>query len=131
MQKYHNAKIQKYKNTIIQKLRNSASSFHWLSSSIFSCSLSFVRPSRIVTSPLISLKSKKFKKQSAFIFEFWFWKDPPHPVNWSPTHSTVPQTLFNTDISVPVAQIKKNKKQSPFIFEFCFWEDPPHPQKCI
>ena len=31
-----------------------------------------VRPSRIVTSPLISLKSKNFKKQSAFIFEFWF-----------------------------------------------------------
>ena len=31
-----------------------------------------VCPSRIVTSPLISLKSKNFKKQSAFIFEFWF-----------------------------------------------------------
>ena len=37
------------------KLRNSASSFHWLSSSIFSCSF-VVRPSRIVTSPLISTR---------------------------------------------------------------------------
>ena len=35
---------------------------------------------------------KKFKKQSPFIFEFCFWEDPPHPVNWSPTHSTGPQT---------------------------------------
>ena len=34
------------------ELRDSASSFHWLSSSIFSCS--FVRPSRIVTPHLIS-----------------------------------------------------------------------------
>ena len=25
---------------------------------------------------------KKFKKQSPFIFEFCFWEDPPHPVNW-------------------------------------------------
>ena len=47
-------------------LRNSASSFHWLSIPIFSCL--FVRPSRIVTSPLISLKSKNFKKLSAFLF---------------------------------------------------------------
>ena len=39
---------------------------------------------------------KKFKKQSPFIFEFCFWEDPPHPVNWSPTHSTGPQTLFFT-----------------------------------
>ena len=22
---------------------------------------------------------KKFKKQSAFIFKFCFWEDPPHP----------------------------------------------------
>ena len=53
---------------------------------------------------------KKFKKQSPFIFEFCFWEDPPHPVNWSPTHSTGPQTLFFTDISVSVAQIKKIQK---------------------
>ena len=36
---------------------------------------------------------KKFKKQSLFIFEFCFWEDPPHPVNWSPTHSTGPQPI--------------------------------------
>ena len=52
---------------------------------------------------------KKFKKQSAFIFEFCFWEDPPHPVNWSPTHSTGPQTpFFFTDISVSVAQINQH-----------------------
>ena len=45
-----------------------------------------VRPSRIVTSPLISLKSKNFKKQSAFIFEFWF-RVAPH------TQSTGPQAI--------------------------------------
>ena len=42
---------------------------------------------------------KKFKKQSPFIFEFCFWEDPPHPVNWSPTHSTCPQKLFFLQIS--------------------------------
>ena len=62
-----------------------------------------------------------------FFFEFCFWEVPPHPVNWSPTHSTGPQTLFFTDISVLVAQIKKIKKQGAFFFKFCFWEDPPHP----
>merc|ERR1712208_213094 len=62
---------------------------------------------------------KRIKKISPLIFEFCFWEDPPHPVNWSPTHSTGPQKLFFTDISVSVAQIKK----SPFIFEFCSWED--------
>ena len=41
---------------------------------------------------------KKIKIKSPFIFEFCFWEDPPHPVNWSPTHSTGPQTLFFTDI---------------------------------
>ena len=29
---------------------------------------------------------KKFKKQSPFIFEFWFWEDPPH-------QSTGPQPI--------------------------------------
>ena len=58
---------------------------------------------------------KKFKKQSAFIFEFCFWEDPPYPVNWSQTHSTGPQTLFFTDISVSIAQIIKLKKNQ-FIF---------------
>merc|ERR1712001_476813 len=42
----------------------------------------------------------------------------PNPFNWSQTHSTGPQKLFFTDISVSVAQIKKFKKLSPFIFEF-------------
>ena len=37
---------------------------------------------------------KKSKKLSPFIFEFCFWEDPPHPVNWSPTHLTGPQTPF-------------------------------------
>ena len=37
---------------------------------------------------------KKIKKQGGFVFEFCFWEDPPHPVNWSPTHSTGPQTHF-------------------------------------
>ena len=42
----------------------------------------------------------------------------PNPFNWSPAHSTGPQKLFFTEISVSVAQIKKFKKLSPFIFEF-------------
>merc|ERR1711947_45145 len=41
-----------------------------------------------------------------------------NPFNWSPTHSTGPQKLSFTVISVSVAQIKKFKKLSPFIFEF-------------
>ena len=36
---------------------------------------------------------KKNKKQGAFIFKFGFWEDPPHPVDWSPTHSTGPQPI--------------------------------------
>ena len=85
---------------------------------------------------------KKFKKQSPFIFEFCFWEDPPHPVNWSPTHSTGPQpiqlvpnpfnwspkTVFYRNLSIGHSNKKKLKK-SPFIFEFCFCEDPPHPVK--
>ena len=58
---------------------------------------------------LMVAQIKKFKKQSPFIFEFCFWEDPPHPVNWSPTHSTGPKKLFFTDISVSVTQIKKFK----------------------
>ena len=47
-----------------------------------------------------SLKSKKFKKkQSTFLLKFCFWEDSPHPVNWSPTHSTGPQTPFFLQIS--------------------------------
>ena len=71
---------------------------------------------------------KKLKKQSPFIFEFCFWEDPPHPVNWSPTHSTGPQTLFFTDISVSVAQIKKSVSKyilPKYIFQKCIFP------KCI
>ena len=56
------------------------------------------------------------KNEVHFFFEFWFWEDPPHPVNWSPTHSTGPQTLFFTDISVTVAQIKKFQKTRCIFF---------------
>ena len=31
----------------------------------------------------------------------------PNPLNWSQTHSTGPQIVFLTDISVSVAQMKK------------------------
>ena len=41
---------------------------------------------------------KKFKKLSPFIFEFCFWEDPPHPVNWSPT----------LDITVQQSSLMKN-----------------------
>merc|ERR1712212_562850 len=40
----------------------------------------------------------------------------PNPFNWSPTHSTGPQKLFFTDISVLVAQIKKNQKIKSIYF---------------
>ena len=62
--------------------------------------------------------NKKFKKQSAFIFKFCFCEDPPHPVNWSPTHSTGLQTLFFTDISTTVAQIQKFQKRGAFFLNF-------------
>merc|ERR1712001_247359 len=39
----------------------------------------------------------------------------PNPFNWSPAHSTGPQKLFFTEISVSVAQIKKIKK-TKFIY---------------
>ena len=65
---------------------------------------------------VLSLKSKNFKKQGAFIFKFGFWEDPPHPVNWSPTHSTGPQTPFFTEFSVSVAQIKKIQKTQSIYF---------------
>ena len=50
----------------------------------------------------------------------------PNPLNWSQTHSTGPQIVFLTDISVSVAQMKK----SSFIFKFCFWQDFSHPVNC-
>ena len=39
--------------------------------------------------------------------------DPPHPVNWSPTHSTGPQTPFLTDISVMVPKWPKTAPNGP------------------
>merc|ERR1712212_483581 len=43
----------------------------------------------------------------------------PNPFNWSPTHSTGFQTVFFSDISVSVAQIKKNQKtRSIYFFYF-------------
>merc|ERR1712208_62179 len=60
---------------------------------------------------LWSVTVAEIKNQSPFIFKFCFWEDPPHPVNWSPTHSTGPQRLFFTDILVSVAQIKKIKNK--------------------
>ena len=41
-------------------------------------------------------RSNKKKRLSTFLFKFCFWEDSTHPVNWSPTHSTGPQTLFFT-----------------------------------
>ena len=70
---------------------------------------------------------KNSKNEVHFFFEFCFWEDPLHPVNWSLTHSTGPQTLFFADISVMVTQIKKIQKQGAFFIELCFWEDPLHP----
>ena len=37
---------------------------------------------------------QKFQKTRCIFFEFCFCDNPPHPVNWSPTHSTGPQTPF-------------------------------------
>ena len=68
---------------------------------------------------------KKFKKQSPFIFKFWFWVDPPHPVNWSPTQSTGPQTPFFSDISVMVALIKKIQKTKSIYFQILVPGGPP------
>ena len=53
---------------------------------------------------------QKIKKTRCIYFQIWLLGGPSHPVNWSPTHLTGPQTPFFTDISVSVAQIQKNKK---------------------
>merc|ERR1712208_241653 len=74
------------------------------------------------------LKSKKIKKQYPFIFKFCFLQDFLYQVNWSPTHSTGPQTVFFLQISqYRSLKSKKLKKLGPFIFKFCFWQDFPHP----
>ena len=72
---------------------------------------------------------KKFKKQSPFIFEFCFWEDPSHPIKWSPTHSTGPQTPYFSDISVMVALIKKIQKTKSIYFRILFLGGPSSPTK--
>ena len=61
---------------------------------------------------------KKFKKLSPFIFEFCFWEDPPHPVNWSPNTlfyrylsngRSNPETLSNDRIVTWVTQPERPK----------------------
>ena len=56
--------------------------------------------------------------------------DPPHPVNWSLTHSTGPQTPFLQISRYRSLKSQKFKKQVAFYFEFCFWEDPLQPVNC-
>merc|ERR1712208_210191 len=48
----------------------------------------------------------------------------PNPFNWSPTHSTGPQKLFFTDISVSVAQIKKIQKTQSIYFRILILAGP-------
>merc|ERR1712001_419728 len=79
----------------------------------------------------IGRSNKKIKKQGGFIFEFCFWEDPPHPVNWSPTHSTGPQTPFLTDIPVSVAQIKKIQKTRWFYFLILLPGGPSPPSQLV
>ena len=76
--------------------------FNWSPSTVFYRYLS------------IGSSNKKIQNTRCIFFKFCFWEDPPHPVNWSPTHSTGPKTPFFTYISVSVAQIKKLKKQGAF-----------------
>ena len=73
----------------------------------------------------------QIKKLSPFIFEFCFWEDPPHPVNWSLTHSTGPQTLFFTDISVSVAQIKLIQKTISTYFWILLLGGPSPPSELV
>ena len=116
---------------LIQILRNSASSFHRLSSSIFTvCSfvVVVVCPSRIVTSPLISLKSKNFKKQKTkciYFFNFGSGWPPtpsqlvPKPFNWSPN------TVFNRYLSNGRSYPKISKNKVHLFFNFGSG-GPPH-----
>ena len=63
----------------------------------------------------IGRSNKKNKKQSTSLFKFCFWEDSPHPVNWSPTHSTGSQTLFFTDIY----------SKKALFGHFVLWTPPP------
>merc|ERR1712055_277757 len=71
---------------------------------------------------------KKFQKTKSIYFRILVPGGPPHPVNWSPTHSTGPQTPFFSDISVTVALIKKFQKTKSIYFQiFVPGGPPPHP----
>ena len=57
------------------------------------------------------------------IFEFCFWEDPPptKPTGPQPIQVVPKQTLFFSDISVSVAQIKKFKKTKSTFFLLKIW----------
>ena len=57
------------------------------------------------------------QKTKCIYFRILVLDGPPHPVNWSPSHSTGPQTLFLTDISVTVAEIQKFQKTKCIYFQ--------------
>merc|ERR1712110_123308 len=74
---------------------------------------------------------KKIKKKRCIFLKFCFWEDPPHSVNWSPTHSTGPQTPFFTDSSVSVAQIQKNQKIRCIFFRILLLGGPTPPSQHV
>ena len=53
---------------------------------------------------------KKFQKTKSIYFRILVPGGPPHPVNWSPTHSTGPQTPFFSDISVMVVVVVQEER---------------------
>ena len=75
-----------------------------------------VKPFLTDISVMVAQIQKIKKTRCIFFFEFCFWEYPPHPVNWSPTDSTGPQTPFFTDILVSVAQIQIIKKTGCILF---------------
>merc|ERR1712208_208983 len=83
-------------------------------------------------------KKKEIKEQCPFIFEFCFWKDPPHPVNWSPTHSTGPQPIqlvpkhcfFYRYLSIGRSN-QKNQKTKSFYFRILLLEGPSPPSQLV
>ena len=74
---------------------------------------------------------QKNQKTRCIFFEFCFWEDPLHPVNWSLTHSTGPQTLFFADISVMVTQIKKIKKTRCIFYRIMLLGGPSPPSQLV
>ena len=67
---------------------------------------------------------KNQKKRFNWFFEFYFWEDPPHPVNWSLTHSTGPQTPFLKISWYRSLKSQKFWKQVASYFEFFLFERP-------